>query len=52
MSVYFEFHPENFFVLPLLAIAEGECDNPGCEAQHFMVAIGWFAWTLQLHFEF
>lgn len=52
MSIFLEFHAESLLVLPLLGVALGECENPKCEAEHWMVSIGWLLWTAEILIEF
>lgn len=51
MSIYFNFEPTSLLILPLLGIQLGECENPDCKTQHWMVTIGWLVWSLDFVFE-
>lgn len=51
MRIEFEFHPEVLLVLPLLLIGHGECENPQCNAEHWVIALGWIVWDISLFIE-
>lgn len=44
----FEFHPEMFFILPMVGVQRGTCDDEACDAQHWSVSIGWRCWSLNI----
>lgn len=51
MNISFEYHPESLLILPLLAVTQGECDDPDCESEHWQISMGWIVWNLEICFE-
>ena len=48
--IAFEFHPEQIFILPLLAVEYGVCENPECETSHIRINIGWLVGSIEFYF--
>lgn len=51
MSFEFEYHPQGLMILPFLGLAAGECEDPQCEAEHYLITIGWLFWSLEIVFQ-
>ena len=49
-AIAFEFHPEQIFLLPLLAIEHGTCENPECTESHWHVSVGWLVGSVSFYF--
>lgn len=49
MNVEFNFHPECFLVLPLLAVTSWQCDDCG-ETGGTSICFGWLCWELSFNF--
>lgn len=54
MNVEFEFesHPDALLITPLVLIGRGECENPECQAEHWVLSLGWLIWDVSFFFEF
>ena len=52
ITVETEFHPEALLLSPLIGIVRGECGNPDCCAEHWMVTLGWLLWDVSFVFQF
>ena len=48
--IAFELHLHQVFILPLLAIEHGTCENPDCPANHFRLTLGWLVGSVQIQF--
>jgi hypothetical protein len=44
----FEFHDDTFFILPLLLLQSGDCEDPQCEKSHYRLCVGWLFWSVNL----
>jgi|GEM_PF-2836299 len=51
MTIQCEFHPEALLILPLLGFSMGECENPDCQAEHWMISAGWLMWSVDFIFD-
>lgn len=41
-----ETHPDLFFVLPTVAVTQGQCSDPQCGTTHWRLSLGWFIWSV------
>lgn len=44
------YHADLFLFLPMLAVQQGECANPECKEKHYLLNVGWLAWSIEIIF--